>query len=610
MKWNRSTNSIAGDILAFVDDLRASGSTPEQAWQIARQVASRLQYLGIQDAPRKRRPPVQTPGAWAGCVFSTDGNELIRQTIAQMKWDRAKADVKWVLQQYELEEDPSFLYKRLEQIRGFLCHISMTYEIVTPYLKGFHLTLAKHHPQRNSEGWKLSPKEWDAYIWGKASEGEFSTDEAQAFSEVGHDTPPPEKGYDKTSKPSTHKDPLKPPLFVTGALRLKFDVEALCALFSNDTPTEVLLRASRVYSILYGFADASGTGFGSTILGEDGIAYRIGTWESDVDDESSNFREFENVVCALEEEGEQGNLDDAVIFLCTDNSTVEAGLAKGNSSSPRLFELVLRVRLLQMKYRCKIIVTHVSGKRMVAQGTDGVSRGHLKEGVSTGEDMLSFIPLHLSATQRSKNIKGWIQSWLGNHAEFLEPADWFERGHDMMGGSKDEKGFWRAKIASGTFVWTPPPAAADVALEELRKARIKRQDSLHVVVIPRLLKPEWFRQLYKTCDLVFDVPPGADCWPTNMYEPVVFGIVFPFLSRAPWQLRRTPKMFQVARTMREMWEVGDVAAGHFLRQLLLDYAKLSCVPSDVVRKMLYFKRGREVPSEEKSSRRVRGPRRS
>jgi hypothetical protein len=144
-------------------------------------------------------------------------------------------------------------------------------------------------------------------------------------------------------------------------------------IFNEDTPAEVLLRAARVYSILYGFANASGTGFGSTILGEDGIAYRIGTWESDVDDDSSNFREFESIVCALEDEGRQGNLDDAIVFLCIDNSTVEAGLAKGNSSSRKLFELVLHVRLLQMKYRCNIIVTHVSGKRMVAQGTDGVS---------------------------------------------------------------------------------------------------------------------------------------------------------------------------------------------------------------------------------------------
>jgi hypothetical protein len=603
MKWNTATNSIAGDVLAFVDDLRASGASPEQAWQIARQVASRLQYLGIQDAPRKRRPPVRTPGAWAGCVFSTSKDTII-QTVAQSKWDRAKAQINEMRAFYTNDDSPMLPYKRLEEIRGFLCHLSMTYEIVTPYLKGLHLTLAAHHPQRNSQGWKLSPKEWEAYVWGKESEGKLSSDEAKTFSEVGHDSTPPETKEKQASQP-LHGGPTNPPKEVVPVKRLKFDIDALCALFNEDTPTEVLLRAARVYSILYGFADASGTGFGSTILGEDGIAYRIGTWESDVDEDSSNFREFENVVCALEEEALNGNLFEALIFLFTDNSTVEAGLVKGNSSDKKLFELVLRARLLQVKFKCNIVVTHASGKRMMAQGTDGVSRGHLKEGVSTGEAMMSFIPLHLTAFQRSSTLKEWIQSWLGRQAEFLSPDDWFERGHDVSGGSKDSKGFWRPKTCPGTFVWSPPPAAASVALEELRKARIKRQDSLHIIVIPRLLKPEWFRQLYKTCDLVFDVPPGVDCWPTNMYEPIVIGIVFPFLSRPPWQLRRTPKMFQVARTLREMWQVGDVAAGHFLRKLLLEYAKLSSVPANVVRQMLYFKRGREIPDKEKGPRRVR-----
>jgi hypothetical protein len=45
--------------------------------------------------------------------------------------------------------------------------------------------------------------------------------------------------------------------------------------------------------------DASGKGFGSTVLGKNGIRYRIGTWEADAEDASSNFREFKNVVCAL-----------------------------------------------------------------------------------------------------------------------------------------------------------------------------------------------------------------------------------------------------------------------------------------------------------------------
>jgi len=37
-----------------------------------------------------------------------------------------------------------------------------------------------------------------------------------------------------------------------------------------------------------------------------------------------------------------------------------------------------------------IHVIHVSGKRMIAQGTDGVSRGFLMEGVMAGDDMLSI----------------------------------------------------------------------------------------------------------------------------------------------------------------------------------------------------------------------------
>jgi hypothetical protein len=184
----------------------------------------------------------------------------------------------------------------------------MTYEIVTPYLKGLHFTLAAHHPQRNAQGWKLSPKEWDAYIWAKESEGQFSFDEATSFSEVGHDSAPPETKSRKAPKPPAREGPASPPKEVVPVKRLQFDIDALCALFNEDTPTEVLLRTAKVYSILYGFADASGTGFGSTILGEDGITYRIGTWESDVDEESSNFREFENVVCALERRGSQRKL--------------------------------------------------------------------------------------------------------------------------------------------------------------------------------------------------------------------------------------------------------------------------------------------------------------
>jgi hypothetical protein len=78
---------------------------------------------------------------------------------------------------------------------------------------------------------------------------------------------------------------------------------------------------------MYGFADASGSGFGSTVMLDGGIRYRIGTWGPD-ENESSNFREFENVVASLREEEVAGHLKKALIFMCTDNSTVESAIVK------------------------------------------------------------------------------------------------------------------------------------------------------------------------------------------------------------------------------------------------------------------------------------------
>ena len=68
-------------------------------------------------------------------------------------------------------------------------------------------------------------------------------------------------------------------------------------------------------------------------------------------------------------------------------------LALGNVDLPVLFELVLRLRRLEMTVGLILRVVHVAGTQMIAQGTDGLSRGNLLEGVMKGEDFLSFVPL-------------------------------------------------------------------------------------------------------------------------------------------------------------------------------------------------------------------------
>jgi hypothetical protein len=231
---------------------------------------------------------------------------------------------------------------------------------------------------------------------------------------------------------------------------------------------------------------------------------------------------------------------------------------------------------------------------MQAKGTDGTSRGQFCEGVNVGEKMLDFIPWNEAAQERTLLLEPWLCFWMGDNLEFLDPAGWFTRGHNQLGGEYDDKGFWHHKICPGTFVWTPLPTAVVVALEDLRKSRIKRQDSTHFFICSCLLTPEWLKQLWKTADIIFQVSPGTPGWPANMFELLTIGIVFPFLPKRPWQLKGTPKMFYLVRQVQKMFKEKILDSGDFLRELLLECQRLHSMPADVVRRMLYFKSGSDV----------------
>ena len=487
-KWDSQKNRIAGDLIAFIDDLRAVGCTLEHAWTIARWVASKLEFLGIQDAARKRRID---NGPWAGGKYGT-GNKEITKTVTEEKWLKGKGYIKELIKDLKENKNRPLEYKRLERIRGFFCHLAMVYEILFPFLKGFHLTLAKHGPQRSEEGWKLSDLEWIGHLENKVDTGKLSREEAD------------EMLQDRESGTM-----LEPDKYVVAVPRFHSCLKALSKVMAPKSPPVVVVRSRNCTVLIYGFADASGSGFGSTLLVNKEIHYRIGTWSSSEDSNSSNWREFENLVCAVEEAGKEGKLKGATVILATDNEVVEHSLYKGNSTSEKLFELVVRLRTAEIKFATKLLITHVSGKRMMAQGTDGVSRGSLKEGVALGEAMISFCPWGMSALETEENLKEWIQSWAPSNSLFLEPKDWFIRGHDITGYYKDNKGHWRPEHEEGVYIWTPPPAAADVCIEEIRKARMKRKDSLHIIIIQKLFTTNWLRQFNKIADCHFLIPPHS-----------------------------------------------------------------------------------------------------
>jgi hypothetical protein len=73
-----------------------------------------------------------------------------------------------------------------------------------------------------------------------------------------------------------------------------------------------------------------------------------------------------------------------------------------------LFNLVLRLHRLEMEGKLFIHLIWVAGTRMIAQGTDGASRGDLSNGVMSGKDMLDFVPLDLGVQDRAPDLVAWL----------------------------------------------------------------------------------------------------------------------------------------------------------------------------------------------------------
>jgi hypothetical protein len=452
----------------------------------------------------------------------------------QKKWEKAKQLVTTL--QQELHSDGLLEHKNLERIRGFFIHMQRTYPVFTPFLKGMHLTLDGWHDHKDEESWPILHSD--------------------------PDTVTPTLG---TLSKAPHR--------VTPAARLADDLLCLSTLLDMDEPPTCLIRASRRLVVIYGFVDASSSGFGGSFALPDGSVYfRHGIWGRDSDSDSSNFREFNNLVESLEDSVLLGELANSELYVFTDNTSVEGAYYKGNSPSRRLFELVLRLRCIEMKASIKLFIIHVAGSRMISQGTDGLSRGNLSSGIFATSSMALHIPLHLLALDRCTSLLPWIQSWVPDAALApLSPMDWFDMGHGIQGYHRNLDGMLVPQPTTQQwFLWTPPPAAGRAAMEELATSRHQQTHLNHVFIIPRLFTSQWRRLLYKFADIVFEIPPGSrDCWPLSMHEPLVVGLTFRFLSHSPWTLQRHRCVLELERELRQVWQTVQGDERTLLRKLCL-----------------------------------------
>lgn len=162
-------------------------------------------------------------------------------------------------------------------------------------------------------------------------------------------------------------------------------------------------------------------------------------------------------------------LDNSEIFLFTDNTTAERAFYKGNTPSKPLFTLIVRLQWLELRASLRLHVIHVAGSRMIVQGTDGLSHRSLNSGVFSSSNKGFTVPLHLTCDDRSPKVIPWVFSWIPSQlVVHLSANDWYMLGHSLSGFIPNCDSIPTPQLAPYEwFVWTPPPAAGRVALEQL-----------------------------------------------------------------------------------------------------------------------------------------------
>ena len=543
----RKDLTMAADLFSYIDDLRNTGPTSHECWDGLHQVCCRLTWLGLQDAPRKRNGPTQTPRAWAGSIIHSD-NQAVTVLVSEEKWDKTKKWISWVLE--HVDDKEGIDYKQLLSCRGFLIYVSRTYRPFKPYLRGLHKTIDSWRPFRDKDGWKVM----QAVIEAKLS-GDIDLQINQ-------------------SGPSSK--------LIKALPRLKGDFEILKRLTQPEAPPKVVRRRKKMASAAYGFGDASGSGFGNAIEVEGTLHSEFGEWSVEVEDKHSNYKELRNLVNAVKKAYSRGLLKDCELFLFTDNFVAECGYYNGGSNrNKELDALVHELWRLQMGGDFTLNVYHVAGTRMISCGVDGLSRGDKSEGIATGMSVLKFIPIHLSAAERSPGVLDWIKDvWdvsLGT-LHHMTNEDWFDK-----------------IMEPGNFLWMVAPGAGEAAVEQLCAHIHGRPESQHLFVIPRLCTCHWRKQLLKACDVVLTIQPKFEFWSTNMHEPLLVGVCFPLLppeSRyKPWKFKHTKFVDGFRTTLHGMQTTSQQVDWNILRQFLLRARSVYSLSDGLARELLQVKDG-------------------
>ena len=251
----------------------------------------------------------------------------------------------------------------------------------------------------------------------------------------------------------------------------------------------------------------------------------MGTWRGHVHSFDSNWKELRTLLYSLEWVTLRfpQKLVNTTLFYFTDNVVSYYVVHNGSSTSSRLHELVLMIKLLEVKFHFRLEPVHIPGKLMIHQGADGLSRGINLSANRMLHSTVIESSLALQAAPYSFHLIKWVMELLNwnPHTKWIHHSDtsnWTAQG-----------------ILHTLSVWTPTPECARQAIDYFLSTWVEAPwDSSAIFIIPRVLQKEWnymSRHIYEFG--VYD--PSLLPTECNYNSPIPFCVLVccPFVRRLP-----------------------------------------------------------------------------
>ena len=211
-----------------------------------------------------------------------------------------------------------------------------------------------------------------------------------------------------------------------------------------------------------------------------------GVWPRHLQMQSSNWRELRTILYTLQQAHKKqvatGHraLDGTVLYAFTDNAVSASSINKGTSKSPALMRLVRGLREFEALLGCHVVSVWISGKAIIEQGTDDLSRGVHDKGALAPDAPapLTFSPIDQACpAPEAALVANVVASFPVPALHLTAPADWADAPHPGR-----------------PVVITPPTSLARSAIDQVLRWSAARPYTTGVaIILPNDYASSWGR---------------------------------------------------------------------------------------------------------------------